>query len=168
MASRFSELLEALDEIIIAINGSTVTEGPSADQISLATKLFYSCRAYIQQNRLTIDLADGFAKRRDICMPHFQFPETMSPQMKQALLDRYSINQDSKRPNLDDKGLVKLWTKFKRIESFNRNSTMEYDEYLKTRAKGGESGTYIDDDIILSIWENTRKLGIESNARKVT
>ena len=160
------ELIEAFDEIVIAVNGCTITEGEGADKHSLGTLLFYAIRKYIQSNRINIDFGEYFQKRRHICQPHFTFVE-VDAVIKEALLNKYPVDIETKQYLVDDKSITKLWTKFKSIQSFNRNSASDYSKYLSMRAKGGESGTYVDDEVIINIWKNVRQAAIDVNARKV-
>ena len=66
------EFLDAIDEIVIAVNGNNITEGPKQNRLKLGQKLFYACRKYIAENRINADFEDQFDKRKDIFMPHFQ------------------------------------------------------------------------------------------------
>ena len=64
--------------------------------------------------------------------------------------------------------LIRLWTKFKTIQTFCRNNALpDYIQYCKKRDKGGESGTYDDEAVLETIWKNFRHSAIDKNAKKV-
>ena len=151
-------LLEAYDELIVAVNGQSITEGNKADKLNLGTQLFYSCRKYILHNRMNIDFREIFQKRKDLCSPRLQL-KPLDNDFKDQLLLRYPIDEDTKEHEVDDKSLVKLWTKFCR-----NHALPDYMAYCKKRDKGGESGTYDDDAILEKNWKNCRHSAIDKNA----
>ena len=82
MQKAVEELLNAIDEIFIAVNGNTITEGKKQSKFELCQQLFYACCRYVADNRINTDFDNLIDKRKDLFVPHFQLTK-VNQQMKQ-------------------------------------------------------------------------------------
>ena len=155
-------MLDAIDEIVIAVNVNTVTEGKKQCKFELGQQLYYACRRYVADNRINTDFDDLFDERKDLFIPHFQLTK-VNQQMKQQLLDKYAVNGEGQMI-ADAKLIEKLWDKFKSIQSFIRNTA--HPIYKKQYLDKEQSGTFTDIATLKSIWQTARTEAIINNARK--
>ena len=147
-----SQLVDVL--IVIAGNQITTKNGPDKDY----DKLVY-CKLldYLKSKRFNSDFGLEIMKRKNLLQPMLTI-EAMDDAAYEEIEKRFPAG-----PDLDEKSVTYVSNRFTAIKQECRNNYLP--PYLK-ETKIKKSGEYIDDDILLNIYESAVKVRVDQNCYK--
>jgi hypothetical protein len=158
MNKNFQNLISALEEAIIVIEGNKLTEGEKMKKKELVKQLYFGARNYVQGNRFNVDLAEEILKRKFFFNPHFNI-EAIDEKMKNHLIEKFSLTDPS------EKEAERIWNRFKEAQTYSRNEALPY--YMREYVNKYKSGVNSEEDVLNKIWQKTVEDRISHNAKQV-
>ena len=154
-AQRTAYLSQLVDVLIVIAGNQVVTQcAPDKDYEKL---VYHKLIDYLKSRRFNSDFGLEIMKRKNLLQPMVTI-EAIDDAMYEEIEKRFPVGED-----LDEKTVSNVSARFSTLKSECRNIYLPH--YLKdTKIK--KSGEYVDDDILLNIYEMAVKARIDTNCYK--
>ena len=154
-AQRTAYLSQLVDVLIVIAGNQVVTQcAPERDYEKL---VYHKLIDYLKSRRFNSDFGLEIMKRKNLLQPMVTI-EAIDDAMYEELEKRFPVGED-----LDEKSVSYVSSRFSNLKSKCRNVYLPH--YLK-ETKIKKSGEYVDDDILLNIYESAVKVRVDQNCYK--